>query len=107
MYETYLERGQQMCFSNPNMQVMERMVSSGFMAKVGREHFFACLHDAVQFCLDQMDAEAVSIHNSQHGGSNRDLNETLSPEDMEAAVGPQPVLASSLGTGIAAAPSDA
>jgi sulfate transporter 4 len=64
MYETYLARGQQMCFVNPNMKVMHRMVDSGFSEIVGREHFFVSLHDAVSWCLHEMDTEAVSVHES-------------------------------------------
>jgi hypothetical protein len=46
---------------------MERLDASGFVDKVGREHFFACMHDAVQFCLNEMDCEAISVHASVHG----------------------------------------
>lgn len=67
MYETYLERGQQMLFCNPNLLVMQRFVDSGFSDLVGRDHFFVSLHDAVSWCLHEMDAEAVSVHESTHG----------------------------------------
>lgn len=64
MNETYLSRGQQILFSNPGLRVMEQLVASGFVDKVGREHFFACLHDAVQWCLNEMDCEAISNQRS-------------------------------------------
>jgi sulfate transporter 4 len=64
MYETYLSRGEQLCFSNPNPKVMERMMLSGFADKVGRRHFFCSLQDAVHYCLDEMDAESVDFNNT-------------------------------------------
>ena len=57
---------------------MERLETSGFIDKVGREHFFACMHDAVQFCLNEMDCEAISMHESVHG---RDSTDALDVED--------------------------
>jgi sulfate transporter 4 len=72
MHETYLSHGQQLCFSNPNHKVMERMILSGFADKVGRRHFFCSLHDAVHYCLDEMDAESV------------DANTSSFQDDMEA-----------------------
>ena len=76
MYETYLARGQQMCFANPNLKVMQRMVDSGFAEIVGDEHFFVSLHDAVSWCLNELDTEAVSIHESVHmsQGSDQDVD---------------------------------
>lgn len=62
MYETYLERGQQICFSNPNLKVYHRLEKAGFVDFVGRQHFFTGLHDAVTYCLQEMDTEAISKH---------------------------------------------
>ena len=62
MNENYRSHGQQLCFSNPGLQVMERLVASGLAEKVGREHVFASLHDAVSWCLNEMDSEATSLH---------------------------------------------
>uniref|UniRef100_A0A7S3DR71 STAS domain-containing protein n=1 Tax=Entomoneis paludosa TaxID=265537 RepID=A0A7S3DR71_9STRA len=72
MYVTYKSRGQQMVFVNPSLLVMQRMVDSGFVNLVGRDSFFACLHDALHWCLEDMDQEAVSIHLSAHGESDDD-----------------------------------
>jgi hypothetical protein len=85
MYETYCSRGQQICFSNPGIRVMERLVASGFADKVGREHFFACMHDAVQFCLNEMDCEAMSVHESVR---DRDSGDTIDMEDVEDVEAP-------------------
>jgi sulfate transporter 4 len=83
MNETYRSRGQQICFSNPSIRVMERLVASGFVDKVGREHFFACLHDAVQYCLNEMDSEARSLHESVQGRDDLGLGDAL---DVEAPI---------------------
>jgi hypothetical protein len=45
---------------------MDRLIHSGLADKVGREHLFASEHDAVNWCLSEMDMEAVSIHESMH-----------------------------------------
>jgi sulfate transporter 4 len=63
----YKSRGQQLCFANPSIKVMDSLVASGLADKVGRDHFFASLHDAVHWCLNEMDCEAVSIFESSHG----------------------------------------
>jgi hypothetical protein len=60
---------------------MERLDTSGFIDKVGREHFFACMHDAVQFCLNEMDCDAISMHESVR---ERDSGDPLDAEDVEA-----------------------
>jgi hypothetical protein len=92
MHETYLSRGQQILFSNPGIRVMDRLVASGFVDKVGREHFFTCLHDAVQWCLNEMDTEAHSVHESSvHGGNNLETMQVGSGADVEA-----PAMTSSL-----------
>lgn len=59
MISTYKDRGIQMCFSNPTVPVMERFLSSGLVDEVGREHIFVTTHDAVNWCLDHMDAMEV------------------------------------------------
>ena len=81
MYETYLARGQQMLFVNPNMKVMRKFVDSGFAEKVGGEHFFVSLQDAVSCCLQEMDTEAVSIHESAQMSEHSDRD----VEDPEIA----------------------
>lgn len=57
---------------------MESFEASGFVEKVGRKHFFACMHDAVQFCLNEMDCEAVSMHESV-----RDSGDALDVEEAD------------------------
>lgn len=47
--------GIQLCLANPNPGVMHRLVSSGVADEIGREHIFVSLHDAVSFCLHEMD----------------------------------------------------
>jgi sulfate transporter 4 len=71
----FKSRGQQLCFADPNMKVMEMMVASGFADKVGRDHFFFALHDAVNWCLHEMDCEATSQYESIKG-------DTLGPADL-------------------------
>ena len=68
MNTNHLSRGQQLIFSNPNQKVMHRFRSSGLVEKVGSDHFFPCLHDAVSWCLHEMDTEAISLHESVTGG---------------------------------------
>ena len=90
MLDNYKSRGQQLCFCNPSLRVMERLVSSGFAAKAGRQHFFSCAHDAVNWCLGEMDVEALSVHNSHSVQGNRDEAEdasTLSASDVANEAG--------------------
>ncbi|KAL7575094.1 hypothetical protein ACA910_000462 [Epithemia clementina (nom. ined.)] len=68
MYQTYKSRGQQMIFVNPSLLVTQRMFNSGFMEMVGRQHFFTCLHDAVNWCLENMDQQAMSIYEGSNNG---------------------------------------
>jgi hypothetical protein len=70
MNENHKSRGQQLVFSNPSLLVMQRMMASGFVERVGMEHFFSCSHDAVNFCLGEMDVEALS----SHGGPTESLD---------------------------------
>lgn len=72
MYETYLERGQQLLFANPSLRVMRFLTDAGFYTLVGREHFFTCLQDAVEHCLTEMDTEAVSVHVMESGETTSD-----------------------------------
>jgi sulfate transporter 4 len=45
------ELGIQLCLSNPNPRVMQRLVQSGLADEIGRDHIFVSLHDAVHYCL--------------------------------------------------------
>ncbi len=58
---TLRERGIQMCFSNPSVRVMGRFEKSGLSEIIGRDHFFVTLHEAVSWCLHEMDCENLSI----------------------------------------------
>merc|ERR1711935_247814 len=59
MQKTYLEtKGIRMCFVNPSRVVMEKMVKSGFVNRVGEDLFFVSIQDAIDHCLDEMDSLA-------------------------------------------------
>merc|ERR1712014_239647 len=59
MQKTYKEtKGIQMCFVNPSRIVMEKMVKSGFVDRVGEDLFFVSIQDAIDHCLDEMDSLA-------------------------------------------------
>ncbi|GKY91087.1 hypothetical protein MPSEU_000081500 [Mayamaea pseudoterrestris] len=72
MYDNYRSRNQQLCFSNPNLTLMQRFDASGFTDKVGRHLFFACTHDAVKWCLADMDMETLSAHGDAEGEHSGD-----------------------------------
>lgn len=59
MYESYKARGQQIILSNPSQEVMRVMVACGLADIIGRDHIFASPHDAVTWCLHEMDCEAT------------------------------------------------
>lgn len=45
-----------LCLSNPNRQVMKRLVMSGVAEQLGKDNIFVCVQDAVASCLKAMDA---------------------------------------------------
>jgi len=55
MHATQTREGVKVCFCNPNMHVISRLVQSGFVDSIGREYFFPSVIDAVQWCLTEMD----------------------------------------------------
>ncbi len=59
------EKGIQLCVANPNPRVMMKLVKSGFVEDLGRDHIFVSLHDAVHYCLDHMDAKEIERHESR------------------------------------------
>ena len=65
MCDNYKSRNQQLCFCNPSLVVMKRFDSIGFTEQVGRRYFFSCTHDAVKWCLSEMDMDATSAHETQ------------------------------------------
>jgi sulfate transporter 4 len=81
MDENFKSRNQQLCFSNPSTAVMGFINTSGLAEKIGREHFFTCLHDAVSWCLQEMDCEAVS----SNGGEKALLEEGAPVDEEEGA----------------------
>jgi len=77
MIATYKDRGIQLCFANPTVPVMNRFLSSGLVDEVGREHIFVTTHDAVNWCLDHMDAMALSVQESPE----EDIEAIVTKED--------------------------
>lgn len=62
MNATYRKNKQiQLCLSNPNPNVMRRLVTSGLADEIGLEHIFVSLHDAVGHCLHEMDLQELSM----------------------------------------------
>eukprot|EP00578_Thalassiosira_sp_NH16_P015676 CAMPEP_0181107796 /NCGR_PEP_ID=MMETSP1071-20121207/17277_1 /TAXON_ID=35127 /ORGANISM="Thalassiosira sp., Strain NH16" /LENGTH=780 /DNA_ID=CAMNT_0023191335 /DNA_START=85 /DNA_END=2427 /DNA_ORIENTATION=+ len=55
----------QLCLTNPNPRVMRRLVQSGLADEIGRDHIFVSLHNAVQYCLDNMDSVEMEKHASR------------------------------------------
>lgn len=62
MNNNYLKRNIRLCITNPNAKVMERLVSSGLAEEIGMDHIFVSTHDAVNFCLNEMDCDEMSRH---------------------------------------------
>jgi sulfate transporter 4 len=59
MYESLRSRGQRIIITNPNQDVMRVLVTCGLAEKIGRDHIFASTHDAVTYCLHEMDCEVT------------------------------------------------
>jgi len=57
MHATQKREGVTICFCNPNMTVITRLVRSGLVDSIGHEFFFPSVIDAVQWCLTQMDGK--------------------------------------------------
>lgn len=55
MYATQKREGVKICFCDPNVTVIMRLVKSGFVDSIGRDYFFPSVIDAVQWCLTEMD----------------------------------------------------
>lgn len=73
MQKDYADRDIRLCLTNPNAKVMHRLLSSGVVDDIGREHIFVSTHDAVDYCLNEMDA---SDERSRHPA---DYNEEMFP----------------------------
>lgn len=65
MKSIFAEENVQLCLANPNPRVMQRLVQSGFVDEIGREHIFVATHDAVHYCLNHMDNLEISKQLSQ------------------------------------------
>lgn len=80
MYVTQKKLGVQLCFCNPGIAVAKRLVKSGIVNLVGREHFFSSVIDAVHWCLHDMDGTATTSRPSQQQEQQQhhDDNTTLS-----------------------------
>merc|ERR1712087_22193 len=63
MQKNYATRNMQLCLSNPNKRVMQRLVCSGLADEIGREYIFVSTHDAVDYCLNEMDNEEIMSKN--------------------------------------------
>ena len=83
MQKTYLSQNIRLCIANPNSKVMERLLSSGVADDIGREHLFVSTHDAVSFCLDEMDNNEMSKHPSTLEETFPIILDSASPTDEE------------------------
>lgn len=73
------DKGVQLCLSNPNPRVTQRLVQSGLANEIGRNHIFVSMHDAVHFCLDHMDTVEIERHLSRMS-----LNKLDSQQDHQS-----------------------
>lgn len=55
MYLTQKHLDVQLCLCNPGIHVTKRLVRSGLVHLIGRQHIFSSAIDAVQWCLNDMD----------------------------------------------------
>ena len=61
MVEDYRSRGQELVFSNPSIKVVEQLEASGLAEVIGENLMFASLHDAVNWCLLELDSRASAM----------------------------------------------
>ncbi len=73
MHKNCINRNIQICITNPNAKVMQRLLSSGIVDDIGREHIFVSTHDAVNFCLTEMDSDEMSKNSSKFPGKLDDV----------------------------------
>lgn len=62
MYKNYMDRKIRLCITNPNAKVMQSLLRSDVVDDIGRDHIFVSTHDAVSFCLNEMDFDVMSKH---------------------------------------------
>mmetsp|Transcript_5267 Transcript_5267/g.9347 ORF Transcript_5267/g.9347 Transcript_5267/m.9347 type:complete len:764 (-) Transcript_5267:4164-6455(-) len=60
MYITQKRLGVTICMCNPGIAVTDRLLRSGLVDLMGRNHFFPDVIDAVHFCLEEMDCAEES-----------------------------------------------
>jgi len=87
LYAHYKNLGCQLCFCNPNRTVMSRFTASGFVEEVGRDHFFVNVHDAVDYCLQEMDGMEgmTTVEEGDVGGSSSNNSADTPTEVAEGA----------------------
>jgi MFS superfamily sulfate permease-like transporter len=61
MYTTQKQLKTQLCLCNPSVEVTARLVQSGLAEKLGRDHVFPSVIDAVQWCLHDMDSRQAEV----------------------------------------------
>eukprot|EP00804_Cyclotella_cryptica_P020977 CCRYP_009304-RA/>CCRYP_009304-RA protein AED:0.02 eAED:0.02 QI:74/1/1/1/1/1/2/72/780 len=76
------DKGIQLCLSNPNPRVMQRLVQSGLANEIGRNHIFVSVHDAVHFCLDHMDSIEMERHLSRMSLNKLDIHQQQQSRDL-------------------------
>ena len=59
MVEEYRPKGHELVFSNPSVKVVEQLEASGFTDVIAEHSMFASLHDAVSWCLLELDSRAI------------------------------------------------
>ena len=65
MIEEYRSRGQELVFSNPSLNVMEQLEASGVAGTIGDEVLFKSLHDAVSWCLLELDTRSSAVSSNR------------------------------------------
>lgn len=88
MVEEYRSRGQELVLSNPSIKVVEQLGASGLLETIGEDLMFASLHNAVSWCLYELDQRSTALSNkkktsglSTDGNMSDGLEEDVS--DME------------------------
>jgi len=61
MVEEYRSRGQELVLSNPSLKVVGQLEASGLLETIGEDLLFASLHDAVSWCLHELDQRSTTM----------------------------------------------
>merc|ERR1712157_224780 len=70
MRANYESRGIQLCLCNPNKIVMDYLRLSGLAQRIGSNHIFVRMHDAVLSCLQELEGETATV--DLEGGNKSD-----------------------------------